>query len=66
MVLAVAGGGAKAVDPPVPSALEVGPVNGLAVLSDRSDANRLALFMLSQHKQAILAKGGLLPVVKPQ
>jgi molybdate transport system substrate-binding protein len=48
---------------PVPEALEVGPVYGLAVLSDRPEALRLALFMLSEAGQAILVQGGLLPVV---
>lgn len=46
----------------VPNALEVGPVYGLAVLSNRPEAARLALFMLSDRGQAILAQGGLLPV----
>ena len=48
---------------PVPDALEVGPVYGLAVLSDRPEAAHLALFMLSEKGQAIIAQGGLLPVV---
>ncbi len=48
---------------PVPDNLEVGPVYGLAILSDRPEAARLALFMLSEQGQAILAHGGLLPLV---
>jgi ABC-type molybdate transport system substrate-binding protein len=48
---------------PVPDALEVGPVYGLAIMSDRPEAARLALFMLSDRGQAILAHGGLLPVL---
>ena len=48
---------------PVPDALEPGPIYGLAILSDRPEAARLALFMLSERGQAILARGGLLPVV---
>ena len=48
---------------PVPDTLEVGPVYGLAVLSDRTEAARLALFMVSERGQAILAQGGLLPLV---
>jgi molybdate transport system substrate-binding protein len=44
--------------------VEVGPIYGLAILSDRPGANRLALFMLSEKGQAILAKGGLLPLVQ--
>ena len=48
----------------VPDTLEVWPVYGLAVLSDRPEVNRLAVFMLSEQGQAILAKGGLMPVVQ--
>ncbi len=48
---------------PVPDALEVGPVYGLALLSDRPDAQRLALFIVSEHGQRILAAAGLLPLV---
>ena len=48
---------------PLPEVLEVGPVYGLVVLSDRPEAAKLALFMVSERGQAILAKGGLLPLV---
>jgi molybdate transport system substrate-binding protein len=48
---------------PVPDALEVGPIYGLAILSDRPEAAHLALFILSEKGQAIIAQGGLLPVV---
>jgi ABC-type molybdate transport system substrate-binding protein len=48
---------------PVPDNLEVGPVYGLAVMSERPEAARLALFMLSETGQAILKAGGLLPIV---
>ena len=51
---------------PLPDALEVGPVYGLAILSDRPEAARLALFMLSEQGQAILARGGLLPLLPAQ
>jgi molybdate transport system substrate-binding protein len=47
---------------PVPEALEVHPVYGLAILSDRPDVERLALFMLSEKGQQILAEGGLVPL----
>lgn len=47
----------------VPDALEVGSVYGLAILSDRPEAARLALFMLSETGQKILSDGGLLPVL---
>ena len=50
---------------PVPDALEVGPVYGLAVLTERPEAARLALFMVSERGQAILEKAGLLPVIVP-
>lgn len=49
---------------PVPDALEVDPVYGLAILSDRPEAARLALFMVSQQGQAILTRNGLLPLVR--
>ncbi len=48
---------------PVPDALEVGPVYGLALLSDRPEAARLALFMLSEAGQKIIVDGGLLPLI---
>ena len=51
---------------PLPDALEVGPVYGLAVLSARPEAARLVLFMLSSAGQAMLAQAGLLPLVEPR
>ncbi|MCK8787108.1 substrate-binding domain-containing protein [Roseomonas sp. NAR14] len=48
---------------PVPDALEPGPVYGLAILTGRPEAARLALFMLSAPGQEILRRGGLLPLV---
>ena len=48
---------------PLPTELEVGPVYGLAILSERPEAARLALFMVSGLGQAIIAHAGLLPVV---
>lgn len=47
---------------PLPDALEVGPIYGLTVLSARPEAAQLALFMVSERGQAILAQGGLLPL----
>lgn len=47
---------------PLPESLEVGPVYGLVVLSNRPEAARLALFMVSEQGQAILEKAGLLPL----
>jgi ABC-type molybdate transport system substrate-binding protein len=46
----------------VPEALEVHPLYGLAILSDRPDVQRLALFILSERGQQILAEGGLVPM----
>ena len=48
---------------PVPAELEVGPVYGLAILSDSPEAARLALFMLSDKGQAMLARAGLMPLL---
>ncbi len=48
---------------PVPDTLEVGPVYGLDIRTDRPEAARLALFMLSERGQAILQKAGLLPLI---
>jgi len=46
-----------------PPELEPKPVYGMAVLSDKPGAMRLALFLLSEKGQAIIAKAGLLPVL---
>ena len=48
---------------PLPDAIAVDPVYGMALLSDRPEVAKLALFILSEHGQAILAKAGLLPLV---
>lgn len=45
-----------------PPELEPKPVYGMAVLSDKPSAMRLALIILSEKGQAIIAKAGLLPV----
>ena len=50
------------VSTPLPPPLDIRPVYGLAVLSDRPEAARLALFLLSDSGQALLAKAGLTPV----
>ena len=50
------------VSTPLPASLDVRPVYGLAVLSDRPEAARLALFILSDAGQALLAKAGLSPI----
>jgi ABC-type molybdate transport system substrate-binding protein len=48
---------------PVPETLEVNPVYAFAILSNRPEIQRLALFILSDQGQRILAQGGLLPLV---
>ena len=50
---------------PVPADLDPHPVYGLAVLSAKPAAWRLALFLLSQQGQAIIASNGLLPLMDP-
>ena len=47
---------------PVPPRLDPHPLYGAAVLSDRPQALRLALFLLSEQGQAIVSKQGLVPV----
>ncbi len=49
---------------PVPDALEVGPIYGMAILSTRPEVLELALSLLAAPGQAILAHGGLLPLVE--
>jgi ABC-type molybdate transport system substrate-binding protein len=48
----------------VPPRLDPHPVYGLAVLSGRPAALRLALYLLSEEGQAIIAKAGLVPVAE--
>ena len=48
---------------PVPPQLDPHPVDGLAVLSNRPPAMRIALFLLSQKGQAIIAREGLVPLL---
>jgi molybdate transport system substrate-binding protein len=49
----------------VPPELDPHPVYGVAVLSAKPQALRLALFLLSEKGQAIIAKEGLVPLVDP-
>jgi molybdate transport system substrate-binding protein len=46
----------------VPPKLDPHPLYGIAVLSSRPQALRVALLLLSQKGQAIIAKNGLVPV----
>jgi ABC-type molybdate transport system substrate-binding protein len=50
----------------LPEALAVGADYGLALLSPRPEAVRLALFALSPAGQAILARHGFAPVTDPR
>jgi molybdate transport system substrate-binding protein len=47
---------------PVPPQLDPHPLYGLAVLSSKPQALRLALFLVSEQGQALIAKQGLVPV----
>lgn len=47
---------------PVPPNLDPHPVDGLAVLTNNPAAQRLALYLLSDKGQAIIAREGLIPV----
>jgi molybdate transport system substrate-binding protein len=49
----------------VPPEFDPHPVYGVAVLSARPQALRLALFLLSEKGQAIIAKDGLVPLTTP-
>jgi molybdate transport system substrate-binding protein len=49
----------------VPPRLDPHPVYGVAVLSAKPQALRLALFLLSEKGQAIIAKEGLVPLTDP-
>jgi ABC-type molybdate transport system substrate-binding protein len=48
---------------PIPAALDPHPVYGAAVLTNRPEALRLALYLLSEQGQAIVAKNGLVPLL---
>ncbi|HXA92041.1 MAG TPA: substrate-binding domain-containing protein, partial [Steroidobacteraceae bacterium] len=50
---------------PVPPELDPHPVYGVAVLSAKPPALRLALFLLSEKGQAIIATAGLVPLTEP-
>jgi ABC-type molybdate transport system substrate-binding protein len=51
---------------PFPPELEPGPVYGLAVLSARPAALRVALLLMSEDGQAIVKQAGLLPILEPR
>ncbi len=47
---------------PVPAAFDPHPLYGVAVLSSRPEAMRLALYLLSEKGQAVVARNGLIPL----
>lgn len=47
----------------MPNALDPKPVDGMAVLSDKPEVLRLALFILSEEGQTIISKAGLFPIL---
>jgi ABC-type molybdate transport system substrate-binding protein len=49
----------------VPAIIDPHPIDGVAVLSTKPAAMRLALFLLSEKGQAIIAKQGLVPLTDP-
>jgi molybdate transport system substrate-binding protein len=49
---------------PVPAALDPHPQYGVAVLSNRPEALRTALYLLSEKGQAIVARNGLIPLAE--
>ncbi|HEY6456650.1 MAG TPA: substrate-binding domain-containing protein [Steroidobacteraceae bacterium] len=49
----------------VPAKLDPRPLYGVAILSTRPEVMRLALYLLSEKGQAIIAKQGLVPLVAP-
>ena len=49
----------------LPPALSVGPAYGMIVLSDQPEAAAFALFVMSEHGQAILQRHGFEPVALP-
>lgn len=49
----------------VPADLDPHPIYGVAVLAAKPEVMRLALFLLSEKGQAIIAKQGLVPLTEP-
>jgi len=49
----------------VPANIDPHPIEGVAVLSTRPEVMRLALFLLSEKGQAIIARQGLVPLTDP-
>ena len=48
----------------IPASLDPHPVYGLAVLSNRPEVMRVALYLLSEQGQSIIAKNGLIPLAE--
>jgi ABC-type molybdate transport system substrate-binding protein len=49
----------------VPPQLDPHPVDGMALLSAKPEAMRVAMFLFSEQGQAIVARQGLVPLVEP-
>lgn len=49
----------------VPSQFDPHPVDGMALLSNKPEALRVALFLFSEKGQAIIAQEGLVPLAEP-
>jgi molybdate transport system substrate-binding protein len=49
----------------VPANIDPHPIYGVAVLSAKPEVMRLALYLLSEKGQAIIAKQGLVPLTEP-
>jgi molybdate transport system substrate-binding protein len=47
----------------VPPQLDPHPIYGIAVLSTKPDAMRLALYLMSEKGQEIIARAGLVPIL---
>jgi hypothetical protein len=48
----------------VPARFDPHPIYGIAVLTTKPDAMRLALFLLSDKGQEIIAKAKLIPIIE--
>ena len=49
----------------VPAQFDPHPVDGMAILSSRPEAMRVAMFLFSDKGQAIIAQQGLVPLMEP-
>ncbi len=49
----------------MPPQFDPHPVDGMALLSNKPEALRVALFLFSEQGQAIIAQQGLVPLAEP-